>query len=224
MAHTDAETLARFICELGDSFWARWDVPYHHMGATVTDATLQSGLNYKSVVEPRVRALRATFPEARTTSAFIDLANTVALSALLDWAHEEKLRRVRDALTFFQHEGIESEADLAAWIDLPGSRARMLKLRGIGPKTFDYYRILSGLKTFAIDRHLFAFLGLAGFSIHDYTTAQSLLTQTAAHMARDAAELDYSIWKFMSERLEAAPRAQTRKDKACHATPRTVVP
>jgi len=215
---SDADVLARFVAGLGESFWARWEVPYRHMGATITDATLLAGLNYKSVVEPRVRAIRANYPDARTTSAFIDLADSIPLSTILNWTHPEKLHRVRTLLTFFQREKIETEADLAEWIDLPGSRPQMLKLRGIEPKTFDYYRILAGLKTFAIDRHLFAFLRLAGYSIDDYAIAQDLLTRTAIRMGRDASEVDHSIWKFMSERNGGASDGRSGDDGSCRTT------
>ena len=37
---------------------------WNHMGATLADAVLQRGIDYKAVVEPRVKNLKAAYPEA----------------------------------------------------------------------------------------------------------------------------------------------------------------
>ena len=39
------------------------------MGATLADAVLQRGIDYKAIVEPRVRNLKAAYPEAITRFA-----------------------------------------------------------------------------------------------------------------------------------------------------------
>ena len=82
-----------------------------------------------------------------------------------------------------------------------------MTLRGIGPKTFDYYRMIAGHPTLAIDRHLFAFLEIAGVECKDYSLAHRLLTETAMLLGHNPSSLDYSIWKYQSEGAEpcAAP-------------------
>jgi hypothetical protein len=192
--------IAEFVSALGDSFWHVWDFPYHHMGASITDASLQAGVNYKSVVAPRVQAIRANYPEVTTTSQFIDLTDQIALADILKWKHPEKLRRARAALSFFQAEGVETESDLYSWIGRSENKARLMRLRGIGPKTLDYYRMIAGHPTVAIDRHLFSFLAAAGVKCTDYALAHQMLTDTATILGRSASSLDYSIWKFQSER------------------------
>lgn len=201
----DSAALARFIDSLGSSFWQRWEFPYRHMGASVVDASLQAGVNYMTVVEPRVRAIRQKYPHIKTTSAFIDLADQVGLAALMNWTHAEKPQRAREALALFKTEGVETEAGLFTWIEQPENKPKLMACRGVGPKTFDYYRLIAGHKTFAIDRHLFGFLRLAGMVCSDYSTAHQVFTETASTMGRDSSDLDYSIWKFMSERPVDGP-------------------
>lgn len=41
-------------------------VPYNHMGATITNAILQAGLKWESVVKPRIMNLRDNHPTAKT--------------------------------------------------------------------------------------------------------------------------------------------------------------
>jgi len=45
-------------------------LPYNRRGATITDAVLQAGLRYETVVWPRVQH-DMTIPEAATTSGFL---------------------------------------------------------------------------------------------------------------------------------------------------------
>ena len=45
-------------------------LPYHHMGATITDGVPQAGLRYETEVWPRVQHVM-TIPEAATTSGFL---------------------------------------------------------------------------------------------------------------------------------------------------------
>jgi hypothetical protein len=56
--------------------------PYHHMGATITDAVLQSGINYERVVKPRVEMVRG-YDEARTTTGFLRLLQREGVSKLI---------------------------------------------------------------------------------------------------------------------------------------------
>jgi hypothetical protein len=45
---------------------------------------------------------------------------------------------------------------------------KLLSIKGIGPKTVDYFKILVGVSTAAIDRHLLNFLKLAGLTPAGY--------------------------------------------------------
>ena len=46
---------------------------YHHLGAVLADSVLQAGLNYNSVVRPRVRAIFELFPHARSLGQIVEI-------------------------------------------------------------------------------------------------------------------------------------------------------
>lgn len=70
--------------------------------------------------------------------------------------------RVVSVTQFFIKEGVEAQDDLRAWLSEDTNISKLQTLRGIGPKTADYFKILAGISTTAMDRHLFAFLAEAG--------------------------------------------------------------
>ena len=53
--------------------------PYYNMAATLTDSVLQAGMNYKSVVYPRVYNILSKYSDYRTTCDFIILFQTCLL-------------------------------------------------------------------------------------------------------------------------------------------------
>lgn len=174
-------------------------VNYNHMGATLTEAILQAGIDYRNVVLPRVNKLRQRHPEASTTSAFLELLTRVGAYALLDFGGE-KPRRVLELTRFFQQEQVETESDLRAWLANDGNRDRLQELSGVGPKTVDYMQILVGVDNSAVDRHLTAFLELAGVRAVTYEQRKRIIEAAADAMGVDRAVLDHSIWLYMSNR------------------------
>jgi len=64
-------------------------LPYNHMGATVTDAVLQAGLRYETVVWPRVQHVMEAFPEAATTSGFPAVLRERGGEEVVHWTHPE---------------------------------------------------------------------------------------------------------------------------------------
>jgi hypothetical protein len=85
-----ATKLAAFVRSLDDFQILQVEEPYNHMGATITDAMLQAGVRYDTVVRPRVHKLIKQYPEGKTTSGFLQLLNKVGSNALLDWSDNEK--------------------------------------------------------------------------------------------------------------------------------------
>jgi len=175
---------------------------YDHMGAIITEAILQAGINYRNVVLPRVERLRREYPQARTTSAFADLLCTIGAAELLQFSGE-KLDRVEALTRFFLDERVETEADLKAWLSDEANLARLREIPGVGPKTVDYLQILAGLDTSAIDRHLAFFLEQAGVPASTYEERKAVIEAAAGLLGVDRAVLDYSIWKYMSDRAAA---------------------
>jgi hypothetical protein len=195
-----AQILARYIGTLPDFLYVKPDIPYNHMGATITDAMLQPGINYKTVVRPRVEKIRDNYPKAKTTSGFLEIIKKIGLKKLLDWQDSEKPRRILEVTKFFAQEGIETEAELKNWIEEAQNSAKLDAVRGVGNKTIDYFRFLSGTPTTAIDRHLLSFLKIAKINVRGYPEAKEVINKTADLIGKDKSLLDHSIWKYMSEK------------------------
>jgi len=200
MTISKTEKLAQYISSLKDFKFVDPEIPYDHMGATITDAILQSGLNYKSVVKPRVEEILEKYQEAKSTSTFMALLREVGANRVLRWNNMEKPNRVLALTKFFEKEGIQTESDLKAWFENENRLSQLQNVRGVGDKTIDYLRLLSGIKTNAIDRHLLNFISQAGVSVNGYSEANQLINNVADFIGRDKAVLDHSIWKYMSEK------------------------
>jgi len=119
------------------------------------------------------------------------------------WKGIDRAERFCEIIQLFHAEGIETEADLKEW--LLASEANLSKLRrinGIGPKTVDYFKILVGISTSAIDRHLLKFLEMAGIQYSSYEAAQAIINNVADILNVERAKFDHSIWQYMSQRGE----------------------
>lgn len=196
-----AKSLAQYISTLSDFSYVEPDIPYNHMGATISDAILQSGLNYKTVVKPRVDEILEKYPDAKTTSAFLRILNEIGPNKLLRWQDSEKPNRVLELVNLFIAEGIENEKQLEIWLKDKKHIALLEKVRGVGNKTIDYIKLLSGSRsTSAIDRHLLGFISEAGISVNGYSEAKDVINGTADLIGRDKSLLDHSIWKYMSDK------------------------
>jgi hypothetical protein len=173
--------------------------PYYHMGATITDSILQAGMNYKYVVYPRILKLLKNFPNHKTTSDFILLMEAVPLTELVDWKNEEKLQRIINLSRFLFNNNIENEDQFAIWLNTDINIEQLKLIKEIGPKTVDYLKMLSGNQAIAIDRHLFAFLEMAGILIRSYDEANLIYSKTSELLNMSKNELDKKIWLYMSK-------------------------
>jgi hypothetical protein len=173
--------------------------PYYHMGAKITESILQAGMNYKYVVYPRILKLLKDFPGYKTTSDFILLMQDVPLTELVDWKNEVKLQRINNLSQFLFNSNIENEDQFAIWLKTDKNAEQLKQIKGIGPKTVDYLKMLSGNQAIAIDRHLFAFLEMAGILIRSYDEANLLYSKTSELLNISKNELDKKIWLYMSK-------------------------
>jgi len=210
---TDAQRIAAYIGSLSDfEIVEDLALPYNHMGATITDAVLQAGLRYETVVWPRVQHVMEAYPEAATTSGFLAVRRERGGEEVVHWTHPEKLGRMEAVAELFIAEHVETESDLRVWLcgESAGAddaeaacRANVAKLaavRGMGPKTIDYFRILCGEQdTAAVDVHLLRFLEQAGVQVSGYEQAREVIGEAAAELGISAARLDHSIWTYMSK-------------------------
>jgi hypothetical protein len=197
-----ARRLTKYIDTLTDFKYVEPEIPHNHMGATITDAMLQSGIKYETVVKPRVDRIYDNYPEAKTTSGFLKVIERIDLKNLLDWHDSEKPRRILEVTKFLAKEGIETEIQLKEWLERNQNIAKLDSVRGVGNKTIDYFRFLSGTPTSAIDRHLLNFLKKAGISISGYTEAKEVINSAADLIGKDRSLFDHSIWLYMSKKKE----------------------
>jgi len=203
---TAASRVAAYCRGLGDfEIVEELALPYNHMGATITDAVLQAGLRYETVVWPRVQHVMESYPEAATTSGFLFVLRERGGENVVHWTHPEKLGRMNAVAELFIAEGVETETDLLMWLCGSGSEchehvAKLAAVRGMGPKTIDYFKILCGEQdTAAIDMHLTRFLEQAGVRVTSYEQARDVIAGAAAELGVPTARLDHTIWTYMNK-------------------------
>jgi hypothetical protein len=166
------------------------------MGAVLTDAVLQAGLNYEKVVLPRVLSVLNTYPEASTTTGFLNVLEANGYQEVLQWKDETKPDRLKRIGTFLRDRKVETIGDLKVWLGRKESRKELLEINGVGPKTADHLPILAGLPSVAVDRHIKRFCAEAGIT----RNISKAVKEAAEKMDVDESCLDYSIWIFMSQR------------------------
>lgn len=186
-----------------------------HMGAIIADAILQANLNYKTIVEPRVKRIINDYPNAATTSAALKLLQSIPTTEFLNWKGKDRADRFDQLTRLFSEKNIETKTDLANCFtsgDADNFVKALRLINGIGPKTVDYLKIWAGLSESAIDRRLLNFLEEAGIHICNNTEAQELINLTADDLKIDRAVFDHSIWQYMGN------RPTERSKKSCKTT------
>ena len=193
------------VLDLLESFPHNYDditqrTPYYNMSATLTDSVLQAGMNYKSVVYPRVYNILKKYTDYKTTCDFIILFQTIPLEEIIQWKNPKKQATIRELAWYLYNNNVESEDDLAVWLLNDENAERMLEIKGVGRKTVDYMKLLSGQQAIPIDRHMFKFLEIAGIVTSDYLEASKILRKTALELNLGESVLDKTIWDYMSKK------------------------
>lgn len=193
-----ARRLAEFIKRIEHFPWpAVPPSPHAHLGGTLADAVLQAGLNYNSVVLPRVRRLIRCWPTSDNAAGFVSDLRQHGARQMLDWRDAEKPRRVVDVAERVAAAGVQTEDDLALWLAGTG-RHELAAVRGVGTKTVDYLMRLVGLQTVAVDRHVIRFVAAAGIECDGYDDTRQVVCFAADLLRADRACLDRAIWQYMS--------------------------
>jgi len=196
----DARRVADFILSLeGFAVSPRKVQAYGHMGATITDSVLQAGVNYRTVVEPRVKRVLQTYPEAKTSGAFLSVIERHGAGSVLNWQHPEKPRRVHELTSFFVAMNVETEEALGDWLHTAGKCEELLGMKGIGPKTVDYLKRFAGISAVAVDRHVRRFIHAAGVRRAAYDEIQLVVAFAADLLKVPRCSLDHAIWSYSSE-------------------------
>ena len=202
MTLTDPEKLACYVRSLPDfEHYKTIDGHYDHVGAIVADAILQANMRYATHVKPRVNRILDQYPETRTTSSVLSELESTSASEFLDWNGTDRIERFTVVLELLAAEGVETEIDLREWLSHEPNLQKLQSIKGVGPKTIDYFQILVGIPTSAIDRHLLRFLADAGLAVSNYIDAQTIINSAADILAVDRAHFDHSIWQYMSKKV-----------------------
>lgn len=162
---------------------------YDHMGALLADAALQAAIDFNTVVKPRVQRLVAAWPEADTVDRFRVRVRAEGLNQVLDWADAEKPARAGRLAELLTGEAVNTVDDLRSWSLLPGSRTKLLKVKGVGEKTADYIAMLAGAPAVAVDRHVRTFVGSGTDE-----QIRALLAAVATDLDIDLGVLDRVVW------------------------------
>ena len=202
MITANAIRLKEYINGIDDFHFVEPEIcPYRdHIGALFTDAILQAGVNYRSVVKPRVEHMLIRFPEAITVSSFSKVLNDNGIEKVLQWKNATKINRMYDLLAFCYKHTIETSSDLIRFLSYEDGEKQLKSINGIGNKTCDYVKRLLGFDTVAVDRHIRTFLEDADILFDGYFEIKEIVEFAADFMEQSRRTLDYSIWTYMSHK------------------------
>ena len=201
-----ARRVADYATELGADIQQREiGAAYDHMGALLTDTVLQAGLNYKTVVLPRVQSVLTRHPYHDRTTDVMEIVRGGEASAFLTWTHSEKIARFESLATFLHTRSVETVSDLRKQLGDDHFVASVLGLRGIGNKTVDYMGCLAGLDSVAVDRHIRTFAKRAGVAEDDYHFLRAVFCCSADLLGVSRRAFDAWVWDRESM-LSAADR------------------
>jgi hypothetical protein len=174
---------------------------YDHMGALLADVALQAGLRYETVVAPRVRHVIDSQPNARRTQDVIRLLESMPAEQLLLWKGADKVKRYRRLVEVCAANDADTVGDLREFVATSEGEKAFMAIRGVGPKTFDYLRLLCGIATFPMDRHFVRFLRIAGVKVnrYDYAGSQRLLSMACNQLNLAPGPLERGLWLLLRD-------------------------
>lgn len=195
----NARILANYVTSLDyNNFDYSPGASYDHIGALFTDIILQSGLNYSSVVRPRVARILQLFPTDTTLSAFENIISLHGINYVINWNNHVKINRLQSLIELSKENNIENEADFKDFLCIESNKAKTLTLKGIGPKTIDYALKLMCVDCIAVDRHIYHFIERAGLLSDDYFEVKKIVEYAADLLNTSRSKLDTFIWNHMS--------------------------
>ena len=199
---TNALRLTEYINQIEDFKFVKPEYcPYNnHVGALFTDTILQAGLNYRSVVWPRVSHVLEAFPYATTVSVFAEVLDNYGTANVLRWSNAEKIQRMNELVWFCLENRIETSRQLTDFLKYERNVQMLKDIHGIGNKTCDYLKRLLGFDTVAVDRHIRSFIESADIFCDDYFDIKEVVEFAADFMEKSRRELDYSIWSYMARK------------------------
>ncbi|SOC54621.1 hypothetical protein SAMN05421509_10437 [Chromohalobacter canadensis] len=168
---------------------------YDHLGAVLADSVLQAGLNYTTVVRPRVMEILREKSHGHTISSLVSLIKRGETCGFMNWFHHEKVSRFEALVTFLQRRGIEDVQDLRVALASDEFCDAIQAVNGIGPKTVDYLACLVGVECIAVDRHIRTFAKAAGVENNDYHVLRASFCCAADLLSIPRREFDAWLWR-----------------------------
>ncbi|MDJ0825087.1 MAG: hypothetical protein QNJ16_06235 [Rhodobacter sp.] len=173
---------------------------YDHMGAVLADSVLQAGLNYSTVVKPRVHSILQSFPHARTVNVLVEIIALEGSGKFLQWAHHEKTARFEALVEFLVSVQIHDTIELRNALSEDTFKEDIRGIHGVGPKTVDYMACLVGADCIAVDRHIRGFASCAGIEHDEYDYLKDAFCFAADLLDISRREFDAWVWNYQSER------------------------
>ncbi len=196
-----ARRVADFACTQGvASSGAPRRATYSHVGALLADSVLQAGLNYHSVVKPRVDRILKQYPNADHIKGLSKVVQRDGSDTFLNWKHSVKINRFDNLISFFKAEHLDTIADIREAIVRTEFQCLLQRIHGIGPKTVDYISCLVGVESIAVDRHIKTFARNAGIPDSDYDFLKSSFCFAADLLSISRREFDAWIWAHESQK------------------------
>lgn len=169
-----------------------------NVAAILVDAVFQAGLNYRTVVFPRVCSMAQAFPRLNSLTEFQTRIGGKDFNSAISWNHPEKPRRLKELVAFFRRNGLETIDDIRNWLQWSANRRVLMSLKGIGPKTVDYLSRLVGLPSIAVDRHAERLFREVGIRTRCYEEARRILEFAADLLQMGRSIFDQLMWTSLS--------------------------
>lgn len=173
--------------------------PRTHIGGLIVESALQRLQKYVATVVPRANDLIQAWPEADTTSGFLERISTGRLPETVRWPEGERTEQMRATAELLADQGIETVKDLGDRFNDDTTRLQLRRslrqIRGVGPKTTDFIEILSGSENVAaIDSRVRRATGRAGIERTGYDHLQQVLSHAAHLRGWKVGILDAVLW------------------------------
>lgn len=196
---TDVQKLLEYMDRQGLDGGTGTRRPRPHMGGLIVESALQRQQKYAPTVLPRVNRLIEAWPDAATTSGFLDRIATGTLSQTVHWPEGERLAQMQATARALAVEQIETVEQLGARFADDETRLPMRRVLrrvpDIGPKTTDFIEIMAGSeKVAAIDSRIRRATDRAGIERDGYDYLQDVLHDAAGRRGWTVGSLDVVLW------------------------------
>ncbi|MGF9663176.1 hypothetical protein AAIH25_15065 [Arthrobacter crystallopoietes] len=168
---------------------------WNHIGAVLVDAALQRQRNYARVVEPRVRLIKDTWPDADTTSGFLKRMDNEDLARTIKWNGPSRIRQIEQVADVLSKHDVETVGDFRAGLENGGLRTALKRVKYVGPKTLDYLEILVGISSVAVDSRILKITRAAGMTSTSYDHIAEVIRAAADQRGWRHGDLDAALWR-----------------------------